>query len=136
QEDAGIEAMRTAATKAPGLQKYGNNLGVALLRVRRFEESVATLAPLVPKEAVARANTPFTISYAEALIGVKRRDEARAVLNSVLSVKPDSLAAILVLGELELGEGRRDKARELLDRASRIAPNSSRAIALRKKLEE
>lgn len=134
EEAAGLEALRSAVAKGKGIPKYVENLGLALLRARQFEAAAATLAPLVPSDPIKIATSGAAASYAQALAGAGRRDQARVVLNAVLSRRPDHVAALLTLGEIECDEGHFDEARRLLDRARKLLPGSSRARELERRL--
>jgi tetratricopeptide (TPR) repeat protein len=134
EQEAGIEALRSAVAKGPGNTKYVYNLGLALLRTREFAAAAEILAPIVPADAEKAANAAAAAPYAEALAGAGRRDEARALLESMLRRQPDHLAALLTLGELECDDGHLDAARRLLDRALKKNPRSSRALALKNRL--
>ena len=135
EQEAGIEALKTAVAKGPGNTKYLYNLGLAQLRARQFEAAAATLAPLVPAAAEKAASSAAATPYAEALAGAGRRDEARALLESMLRRQPDHLGALLTLGEMECDEGHLEAARRLLDLALKKNPKSARALALASRLQ-
>lgn len=136
REEEGIEALRAAVKKGPGNAKYPYNLGLALLRARKFDAAVATLAPLVPADAGQAAGAPAATAYAEALVGAGRRDDARRLLEGMLQRQPDQLGALLTLGELECDEGHGDAARKLVALALKKNPKSARALALEKRLAQ
>ena len=88
--EAGLAAMRRAAQLAPRELRYPLNLGLALLRMRRFDESAVEL------DAVLRLQPDHAgalLARAEVFLETGERSKARALLERVLARLPDQRRA-------------------------------------------
>ena len=80
-----VNALEKGLRFAPGNRIVLENLGLAYDRLERFEQAIEAYEPVVLSEM---AYPPAYPGYARVLIKTKRFDDARAVLDKALTIRP------------------------------------------------
>jgi tetratricopeptide (TPR) repeat protein len=120
-EAAYREALRRELPPASRLDAQ-RGLAEALLRQTRFAEALEGV-----EELGSKALAGDRALQAEALRGLQRNDEARAVLEQALKDYPRSADLLRLRGELYLAERKPEQAVSLLERAVGLAEQDDRA---------
>lgn len=109
-----IALFRQALAIAPGYLFALNDLGVQLLKLRRFEESEEALRRAV---TVAPGSFNPRLNLALTLLGRGKPGDARTEIGRALELLPDEPNALFVLGKVERALGRNDAAAEAFQKS-------------------
>jgi len=122
--DGAISLYVRCLTFAPHNEAIHNNLGVALLKARRFSDAVAAFqAARALKPGYVRA----LVNLGKALRELGRLSEALIRLREALALQPDYVPALINLGDACAAIGDLDAAEGALVRAAQLAPRQAEA---------
>lgn len=117
--ESAIAAYRGALTLEPANAAAWNNLGIALIKARRYPEAITALhSALALEPAYRRA----LVNLGKALTAVGRPAEAVEPLRKALAQEPDYVPALVNWGEALAELGELSSAENVLARATLLAP--------------
>jgi tetratricopeptide (TPR) repeat protein len=93
-------------------------LGAALVGRRKFDEAIAALQSAYDAAPSAQAMN----SLVSTLLKAKRKEQAIALLKSVLTKNPDNANALVLVGSIQLSSGSTDEARKSFLAAIKAQP--------------
>ncbi len=131
--EAAADFAKTAVERAPEMAQTHVALAMAEAELGHLEQTAASLERAVQLDA----RDPQTHGMlAEINVQLGRLELAEEQFQSVLIILPDSLTAVLKLGQLYLRQGRLDQAGEMLVRAKELAPGNARVAAFEREIQE